>query len=110
MKLGSAQYRPTKYSTFDSYFLNQFSLSYTLQAVINRDGFCRLHQISVLKITINFTGSDPMTNRTIDVNPIAGALGAEISSVDLAGPIADNTLAEIKEAFSEYLVLFFRYQ
>ena len=110
VKLGSAQYRPTKYSTFDSYFLNQFSLSYTLQAVINRVGFRRLHQIPVLKTTIDFTGSEPMTNRTIDVNPIAGALGAEISSVDLAGPIADNTLAEIKEAFSEHLVLFFRDQ
>ena len=42
------QYRPTKSSTFDSYFngnfLSRFGLSYTLQAVINWDGFRHLHQ------------------------------------------------------------------
>ena len=49
-----------------------------------------------------------MSNRTIDVQPIAGALGAEITGVELSGPIAENTLAEINEAFHEHLVLFFR--
>ena len=51
-----------------------------------------------------------MNNRSIDVEPIAGALGAEINGVDLRGPIADNTLAEINEAFHEHLVVFFRNQ
>ena len=51
-----------------------------------------------------------MNNRSIDVQPIAGALGAEINGVDLGGPIADNTLAEINEAFHEHLVVFFRNQ
>ena len=51
-----------------------------------------------------------MTKRSIDVQPIAGALGAEISGVELGEPIADNTLAEINEAFNEHLVLFFRDQ
>ena len=51
-----------------------------------------------------------MSNRTIDVQPIAGALGAEVSGVELGEPLAENTLAEIKEAFHEHLVLFFRDQ
>ena len=51
-----------------------------------------------------------MTNRTIDVQPIAGALGAEITGGELSEPIAENTLAEINEAFHEHLVLFFRDQ
>ena len=49
-----------------------------------------------------------MTNRSIDVQPIAGALGAEVTGVDLSDRVAENTLAEINEAFHEHLVLFFR--
>ena len=51
-----------------------------------------------------------MTNRTIDVQPVSGALGAEISGVDLTKPIAENTLAELREVFHEHLALFFRDQ
>ena len=51
-----------------------------------------------------------MSNRTIDVQPIAGALGAEIFGLNLADPVAESTLAEVKEAFHEHLVIFFREQ
>lgn len=49
------------------------------------------------------------TNHRIDVKPIAGALGAEIHGVDLAH-LDDETFAEIKAAWLEHLVVFFRDQ
>jgi taurine dioxygenase len=53
-----------------------------------------------------------MTNgyRVIGVAPIAGALGAEITGVDLAADLADETVAEIRRAWLEHLVVFFRDQ
>ncbi len=48
--------------------------------------------------------------RTIEVRPIAGALGAEVHGVDLAKPPEAATIAEIRRAFLEYLVIFFRGQ
>ena len=48
--------------------------------------------------------------RSIQVLPIAGALGAEISGVDLATDLADETVAEIRGAWLEHLVVFFREQ
>jgi taurine dioxygenase len=48
--------------------------------------------------------------RHIEVRPIAGALGAEIHGVDLAQPLADAVVAEIRRAFLEHLVIFFRNQ
>ena len=48
--------------------------------------------------------------RTIAVKPIAGALGAEITGVDLATDLADETVAEIRRAWLEHLVVFFRDQ
>ena len=48
--------------------------------------------------------------RTITVAPIAGALGAEIGGVDLATDLADETVAEIRRAWLEHLVVFFRDQ
>jgi taurine dioxygenase len=47
---------------------------------------------------------------TIDVRPIAGALGAEIGGVDLAAAVDDETMAEIRRAWLEHLVVFFRDQ
>jgi len=47
--------------------------------------------------------------RRIEVRPIAGALGAEIGGVDL-GTLADETFDEIKTAWLEHLVVFFRNQ
>jgi len=46
----------------------------------------------------------------IEVRPIAGALGAEISGVDLSRPLGDPTVAAIRKAFLEHLVIFFRGQ
>jgi taurine dioxygenase len=47
--------------------------------------------------------------RRIEVKPIAGALGAEIAGVDLAD-VDDETFADIKSAWLEHLVIFFRNQ
>jgi taurine dioxygenase len=44
------------------------------------------------------------------VRPISGAIGAEIHGVDIAQPLEDKVIAEIREAFLEYLVIFFRNQ
>ena len=41
---------------------------------------------------------------------IAGALGAEVRGVDLAVPLGKSVLAEIRRAFLEHLVVFFRNQ
>jgi len=51
-----------------------------------------------------------MSYRSISVRPVAGSLGAEISGVDLAAPLSNTTAAEIRRAFVENLVLFFRDQ
>ena len=50
------------------------------------------------------------TYRKIEVNPIAGALGAEIGGVDLAAIPDEDTFDEIRQAFHENLVIFFRDQ
>jgi taurine dioxygenase len=46
---------------------------------------------------------------TIDVEPVAGALGAEVDGVDLK-QVNDDTVAEIRRAWLEHLVVFFRDQ
>ena len=48
--------------------------------------------------------------RRIEVVPLAGALGAEISGVSLAEPLADEVVAEIHAAWLQHLVIFFREQ
>jgi taurine dioxygenase len=51
-----------------------------------------------------------MRQNTIEVRPIAGALGAEIAGVDLAHDLSDETVAEIRRAWLDRLVIFFRDQ
>ena len=46
----------------------------------------------------------------ITIQPIAGALGAEITGVDLAQPLSNETMAAIHQAFLDHLVIFFRDQ
>jgi taurine dioxygenase len=46
----------------------------------------------------------------IRVEPVAGALGAEISGVDLAKPLDDAIVAALRRAWLEHLVVFFRDQ
>ena len=49
-------------------------------------------------------------SQTLNVRRVAGALGAEISGVDLAQPLADETIGAIRAAFVEHQVIFFRDQ
>jgi alpha-ketoglutarate-dependent taurine dioxygenase len=51
-----------------------------------------------------------MSYRTLQVRRIAGALGAEIEGADLAKPLGDEQAAEIRRAWLDNLVLFFRDQ
>jgi len=44
------------------------------------------------------------------VEPVAGALGAELSGVDLAKPLSPGTVADIRRAWLEHGVIFFRDQ
>ena len=46
----------------------------------------------------------------MEVHPVAGALGAEILGVDLAKPLDDAAIAEIRRVWLERLVIFFRDQ
>jgi len=48
--------------------------------------------------------------RHIKVEPVAGALGAEVGGVDIAHPLDDAAVAEIRRALLDYLVLFFHGQ
>lgn len=48
--------------------------------------------------------------RVLEVRPIAGALGAEVHGVDLKKPLSAETAAEIRRAWLEHLVIFFRGQ
>ena len=50
------------------------------------------------------------TKKTIQLSPISGALGAEISGVDLSRPLDDATFAEVRQAFLDHCVIFFRDQ
>ena len=46
----------------------------------------------------------------IHVGPVPGALGAEISGVDLRAPIEDDLVEEIRSALLDHHVLFFHDQ
>ena len=48
--------------------------------------------------------------RRIAVSPVAGALGAEIGGIDLSRPLDAETVAEIRKAFAEHLVVYFHDQ
>ena len=51
-----------------------------------------------------------MTSTALEVRPIAGALGAEIHGVNLAGDLDDDTVAAIRQAWLKHCVIFFRDQ
>src|SRR5262249_44945454 len=51
-----------------------------------------------------------MLRNSIDVRPIAGALGAEIHGVDTAQPLDDGVVSQIRQALLDHLVIFFRDQ
>jgi taurine dioxygenase len=50
------------------------------------------------------------TANTLDIRPLSGALGAEILGIDLAHEVSDETIAAIRAAWLEHLVVFFRDQ
>jgi alpha-ketoglutarate-dependent taurine dioxygenase len=52
----------------------------------------------------------PMRRNPIEIKPLAGAIGAEISGVDLRGALDDATIAAIRRAWLDHLVVFFRGQ
>jgi taurine dioxygenase len=45
--------------------------------------------------------------RHLQVSPVAGALGAEVQGVDLARPLAQEVVGEIRQALLAHLVIFF---
>lgn len=49
-------------------------------------------------------------SRAITATPIAGALGAEIGGADIAGGLDNKTIAVIRQALLDHLVIFFRDQ
>lgn len=51
-----------------------------------------------------------MGRTSLDLHPIAGRIGAEVRGVDLAGAVADETIAAIRAALLQWKVLFFRDQ
>ena len=51
-----------------------------------------------------------MPQQSIDIRPIAGALGAEILGVDLVSKMGHDTIAAIRQALLDHLVIFFRDQ
>jgi taurine dioxygenase len=51
-----------------------------------------------------------MTANTLDIRPLSGALGAEILGIDLAHEVSEETIAAIRAAWLEHLVIFFRDQ
>src|SRR5579863_3586980 len=51
-----------------------------------------------------------MRNAPLEIRPIAGALGAELHGIDLSADLRDSTVAAIRQALLDHLVIFFRDQ
>jgi taurine dioxygenase len=51
-----------------------------------------------------------MKHDLLQIRPVAGAIGAEIHGVDLSNELSDATIAEIRRAWLDHLVIFFRDQ
>src|SRR5258705_463060 len=51
-----------------------------------------------------------MGTNALDIRPLSGALGAEILGIDLAHDVSDDTIAAIRAAWLDHLVVFFRDQ
>jgi len=54
------------------------------------------------------TASAP--TRTLQVTPITGTIGAQLSGVDLSAELSDETIADIRAALLQHRVVFFRGQ
>jgi taurine dioxygenase len=51
-----------------------------------------------------------MADHSLQIQPVAGALGAEIFGVDLAADLDERTVAAIRRAWLDHLMIFFRSQ
>lgn len=51
-----------------------------------------------------------MTGNSLEIRPIAGALGAEIGGVDLTENLDDGAIAAVRRAWLDHLVIFFHGQ
>jgi taurine dioxygenase len=51
-----------------------------------------------------------LRNSGIEVKPVNGYIGAEISNIDLAEPLTEATLGEVRRALADHGVIFFRDQ
>jgi taurine dioxygenase len=51
-----------------------------------------------------------MAARSLQIRPIAGALGAEIAEIDLSADLDEGTVAAIRQAWLDHLVILFRGQ
>jgi taurine dioxygenase len=51
-----------------------------------------------------------MKHDLLQIRPVAGAIGAEIHGVDLSNELSDANIAEIRRAWLDHLVIFFRDQ
>ena len=51
-----------------------------------------------------------MKSNSIEVRPVAGALGAEIHGIDLADSLSDEQFDAVHRAFLDHQVIFFRDQ
>lgn len=51
-----------------------------------------------------------MRNQPFDVQPLSGAIGAELHGIDLGGELTEDTIAALRRALLDHLVIFFRDQ
>lgn len=58
----------------------------------------------------SITLMSPIAEAGLDVRPLSGGIGAEISGVDLARPLAAGTIRALRAALLEHVVIFFRDQ
>ncbi len=49
-------------------------------------------------------------NSTLEVRPLSGSVGAEIHGIDLQTTLSDSQIAQIREIWLKYGVIFFRDQ
>ena len=54
--------------------------------------------------------SDGLGRDRVNIEPLTGAIGAEVSGLDLRGPISEEVFAEINQALTDHLVIIFRDQ
>jgi taurine dioxygenase len=47
---------------------------------------------------------------SVEIRPVGGVIGAEVSEIDLQHPLSDDQVAQIEKALIDHLVLFFRHQ